>query len=1151
MTHKTFRIKKLGIEKKLLCKAVIGALSLLPLTIQAQTDFFADTPFPFQKKNLITTAYSIKPNILLYIDNSGSMTENTLYECSYKTKIQKVNKNGSISIVWSAYHPDKITVSSIGSPNAKLSPDGERKYGLCHSLKVTKDKILRPILRDIVKEYRNNMYFALVPMNNSSGTTNSKYLQFYDTENDTVYNYFLDLIKNYPVGGTTPMHRVYVSLARNLVMNKLRFRCQKSYIVALTDGEADKDSSSVAESDANLDNYFYQNHSKSELVDYFTASKTYLENAPKALAFFSNTLSSKNFGPYIYTSDVYRSGGKSLTDASINHKLVKRDVDEANQPWNGYIEDPDHPDVPDDQKATFTQTAETFTIGFGLGLKNSKKGIVAIPYLEKAATPEGEYDKVKNPKGRFYNANDEVEIINAFKNIFEDIKGSIKEERINITESAPVLGVSTTSSENLITTVITSTNDWNSTICIKNLQQINEDQSKKDKDKATCNVPTFGKRKLILNDGKNTYLYADSELSTNSEKSLDNETFKIKDNEDKNKKEWLDGLLSWLGRSKNGKDINNSNEGFVLKYRERTANNKMGDILSNNISYIGKDKNSSFQKYMVTSANDGMVYVFKSTDNNDNPYELKFNYMPMGIDRQSNDGSDLVEHYYKDFVQEGYGTGSAQPHRYLMNGQVYLRQTEDRGKDSPQLSFMLATMGQAGRGAFAINIGGKDLTSNTAVAADDIVSGDWYNKVPLFQTPSGEDNKFGYTIGKPAIGRLRVNKGDPDSVSVANHVRQVGFISNGYNYSDTLESDNSPQMSEESSLYIYDLLGIDVGTDGFQKTGDGKGTLIRKIVAPEGVGGLSSPTMIDTDGDGIINYVYAGDYGGNLFRFDLNSADPDNWKATKIFSSGQPITISPMVYPANANANTYNKSIIVFGTGSSIYQSDLNNHDQQSIYGIYDDLTKTGEDALVKNNDNDLLQQTLTINGNIGTLSNNTFDEKTKKGWYIKLQENGERVVTPVDGIFNTGIVYTESYKTTIDALPEDPCVKTSREQKITTTTGRIQLDARNGGALTADNPHAFVNSDGTVSGVIYSEGQLTKQIVAGDSKVNSVYGEGTDTSLTPPGEFRPPSCLREAPKLIENGPNGVTVTQIKGVVMCPVSINRLSWREIKTGYLN
>ena len=1128
MTHKTFGNKKLGIEKKLLCRAIIGALTVLPLTIQAQTNFFADIPFQYQKKNLITTSFSIKPNILLYIDNSASMREETIWSCHYYTKIKKVSKTGKISWVWSAkYSTETVGVDSTSSPAGTLSPDGMRKYTHCAKTGETKDSLLRPVISHIVNKYKNEMYFALVPMNDSDKEI---YNKFYDTELESEFKEFKTLLNDYPVHGGTPMHRVYVSVARNLLMNKLRYRCQKSFIVALTDGEAS--SGDVAASDQKFDNYFFKGQTRGNLITRFN------NNPTEALKYFTNILNTDNFGPYIYEGNVYTGEGAALTAAALatkdKYKLKKRTVDEAGQPWDGEIDDLEHPDAP---KQKFTQTAETFTIGFGLGLKHSTKAGNAIPYLSNAATPDGEYDKDTNPRGRFYNTNNQNEILDAFENIFKDIKGSVTESKVSITASAPALNVSDHRNGKIVTTVKTDSNDWSSKICIQNLDSLQDG----------CKQPIFGNsRQLILNDGQNTYLYADSHLSTNSSKSLNNETFKIKNNDGKNQNEWLDGLLTWLGRSKADKDINNSN--FVLKYRVRPTTNLMGDIFSNNISYIG-DTESPFPKYMITSANDGMVYVFKYTNDDTNPYSLKFNYMPMGIERQSNDGSDLVEHYYKDFVQNKYGEDSTQPHRYLMNGQVFLRQTEARKEKDPQLSFMLATMGQAGRGAFAINIGGKDLTSNTAVAADDIVSGDWYNKVPLFQTPSGEDNKFGYTIGKPAIGRLRVNKGDPDSVSVANHVRQVGFISNGYNYSDTLESDNLPQMSEESSLYIYDLLGIDVGTDGYKKTGDSKGTLIRKIVAPEGVGGLSSPTMIDTDGDGIINYVYAGDYGGNLFRFDLNSADPDNWKATKIFSSGKPITISPMVF--SANANDFNKSIIVFGTGSSIYQSDLNNHDQQSIYGIYDDLTKTGEDALVKNNDNDLLQQTLTINGNIGTLSNNTFDEKTKKGWYIKLQENGERVVTPVDGIFNTGIVYTESYKTTIDALPEDPCVKTSREQKITTTTGRIQLDARNGGALTADNPHAFVNSDGTVSGVIYSEGQLTKQIVAGDSKVNSVYGEGTDTSLTPPGEFRPPSCLREAPKLIENGPNGVTVTQIKGVVMCPISINRLSWREIKTGYLN
>ena len=97
MTHKTFGNKKSGIEKKLLCRAIIGALSVLPLTLQAETNIFADMPFQFQKKNLTTTAFSIKPNITLYIDNSASMNERTIYYCNYDKRQKSVAPNGTIT----------------------------------------------------------------------------------------------------------------------------------------------------------------------------------------------------------------------------------------------------------------------------------------------------------------------------------------------------------------------------------------------------------------------------------------------------------------------------------------------------------------------------------------------------------------------------------------------------------------------------------------------------------------------------------------------------------------------------------------------------------------------------------------------------------------------------------------------------------------------------------------------------------------------------------------------------------------------------------------------------------------------------------------------------------------------------------------------
>jgi len=118
-----------------------------------------------------------------------------------------------------------------------------------------------------------------------------------------------------------------------------------------------------------------------------------------------------------------------------------------------------------------------------------------------------------------------------------------------------------------------------------------------------------------------------------------------------------------------------------------------------------------------------MVYVFGAT-NNANFYDLKFNFMPMNIERQSNDGSDLVSHYYKDLTHNEYGKNSEHPHRFLLNGGMVVQQTEKRvdskGKLLPQQTFMLSNMGQAGRGAFAINIGGNDLVSKEPVGVDNM-----------------------------------------------------------------------------------------------------------------------------------------------------------------------------------------------------------------------------------------------------------------------------------------------------------------------------------------------------------------------------------------------------------------------------------------------
>ncbi|MDZ7668106.1 MAG: PilC/PilY family type IV pilus protein [Gammaproteobacteria bacterium] len=47
----------------------------------------------------------------------------------------------------------------------------------------------------------------------------------------------------------------------------------------------------------------------------------------------------------------------------------------------------------------------------------------------------------------------------------------------------------------------------------------------------------------------------------------------------------------------------------------------------------------------------------------------------------------------------------------------------------------------------------------------------------------------------------------------------------------------------------------------------------------------AAPPAVDTDLNGTVDRVYAGDRLGNMFRFDLSDADPDDWTATRLFTA--------------------------------------------------------------------------------------------------------------------------------------------------------------------------------------------------------------------------------------------------------------------------
>ncbi|HGM0530817.1 TPA: PilC family type IV pilus tip adhesin, partial [Neisseria gonorrhoeae] len=476
--------------------------------------------------------------------------------------------------------------------------------------------------------------------------------------------------------------------------------------------------------------------------------------------------------------------------------------------------------------------------------------------------------------------------------------------------------------------------------------------------------------------------------------------------------EWSEVLLPWTARYYGNDDIfktfnqpNNKKQSdkkqYSQKYRIRTKeddNDKprdLGDIVNSPIVAV--------DGYLATSANDGMVHIFKKNGGSDErSYNLKLSYIPGTMERKDIEGndSDLAKEL-RTFAEKGY-VGD----RYGVDGGFVLRRITD-DQDKQKHFFMFGAMGLGGRGAYALDLSKIDSSNLTGVSMFDVQNDKNNNK---------NDNnrvKLGYTVGTPQIGKTQNGK-------------YAAFLASGYAAKDINSNDN------KTALYVYDLE-------------NGSGSLIKKIEAPSGKGGLSSPTLVDKDLDGTVDIAYAGDRGGNMYRFDLSSDKPSEWTVRTIFQGTKPITSAPAV------SRLADKRVVIFGTGSDLSEEDVVGKDQQYIYGIFDDDKGTGTVKVTVQNGTGggLLEQTLTKENNTLFLSNNKASGgSADKGWVVKLRE-GERVTVKPTVVLRTAFVTIRSY-TGMD--------------KCGAQTAILGINTADGGALTPRSARPIVPDHNSVA---------------------------------------------------------------------------------------
>ncbi|ENS7103580.1 pilus assembly/adherence protein PilC, partial [Neisseria gonorrhoeae] len=476
--------------------------------------------------------------------------------------------------------------------------------------------------------------------------------------------------------------------------------------------------------------------------------------------------------------------------------------------------------------------------------------------------------------------------------------------------------------------------------------------------------------------------------------------------------EWSEVLLPWTARYYGNDDIfktfnqpNNKKQSdkkqYSQKYRIRTKeddNDKprdLGDIVNSPIVAVGG--------YLATAANDGMVHIFKKNGGSDErSYNLKLSYIPGTMPRQyfDNDTSALQDstlaQELRTFAEKGY-VGE----RYGVDGGFVLRRITD-DQDKQKHFFMFGAMGLGGRGAYALDLSKIDSSNLTGVSMFDVQNDKNNNN----NKNDSNRVKLGYTVGTPQIGKTQNGK-------------YAAFLASGYAAKQIASQEN------KTALYVYDL-------------GNGSGSLIKKIEVKDGKGGLSSPTLVDKDLDGTVDIAYAGDRGGNMYRFDLSSDKPSEWTVRTIFEGGKPITSAPAV------SRLADKRVVIFGTGSDLTEDDVLDTKEQYIYGIFDDDKGTGTVKVTVQNGTagGLLEQTLTKESNTLFLSNNKASAGSNdKGWVVKLRE-GERVTVKPIVVLRTAFVTIRSYTGT---------------DKCGAQTAILGINTADGGALTPRSARPIV----------------------------------------------------------------------------------------------
>ena len=301
-------------------------------------------------------------------------------------------------------------------------------------------------------------------------------------------------------------------------------------------------------------------------------------------------------------------------------------------------------------------------------------------------------------------------------------------------------------------------------------------------------------------------------------------------------------------------------------------------------------------------------------------------------------GVDLVD--LKEYSNPTYG------HRFFVDGAI-ITSTK---RELANRTVLVGALGRGGRGLFAL-----DITDPTSFG----------NSQVLWDKDASFDTEMGQILGKPVIAKLN---GGTTAV----------LVPNGLN-----------SATERAVLFVLDL-----------ETGAKIAEIDTGVGSTTASNGLSSPRGWDEDGNGTVDFVYAGDFRGNLWKFDLSGNNPSSWSVadgralyTPPTAGAQPVTggVTIAVDPAT------DKRWVFFGTGRLLTTTDLTDTTLQTWHGVIDDPAATSSVTRASMTARNIAYFDVATKGR--AFEPNTPLPAGSKGWYIDLDQppsnmpEGERMI--------------------------------------------------------------------------------------------------------------------------------------------------------------